>query len=365
MQRLSNAHRTMSARRGFTLIELLVVIAIIAVLIALLLPAVQQAREAARRSQCKNNLKQLGLACHNFHDAYDGWPMAVEFGVGTSWSGLILPYLEQSNHYQSLVMQEDSYINAQWAHPLPGATTAALATPNFRNILVCEAYLDVFRCPSSTMPGAVADISGDNWIVQKRVPANYLGVVTSSLVNDRRMQSVQNQWGGTGNVEVISDLEGVFIQRVNHQRIKRNDRHYGMTGCRMGDIIDGTSNTLAIGEAESDLRAVPEMGTLRENNASTFGRKDHWAIGGDDADTTGQGDMSEFLGSTAVRINYPPQAAGTAQFAEYEFSFGSRHIGGAHFLMADGSVRFLSENIDANLYKALGSRNGGETIGEF
>jgi len=190
---------------------------------------------------------------------------------------------------------------------------------------------------------------------------NYLGCVSGRLADDRRYQNVATPWGTTGWVEVISDLDGVFSQKVNHQRIKRNDAHYGMIGKRMADITDGTSNTIAIGEAVPDMGAIPEMGTVRENNQPAQGRKDHWGIGSDDVDTTNQGDMSEALGSTGVAMNLKKVAAGSPAFAAWEISFGSRHTGGAQFGMADGSVRFISENVDLRVYSALGTRDGGET----
>ncbi len=342
---------------AFTLVELLVVIAIIGILVGLLLPAVQAAREAARRMQCSNNVKQLALTLHNFHDANRGFPMGAEFGVGTSWTSLIMPYMEQSNAYNILTFQEDSGGNYQWAIGLPGVPgETALNNPAYRffkNIYVCESKVPSWRCPSSAFPDQVADISGDNWIVLKRTPINYLGCVTSTLMNDRRP---------IGGVEVISDLEGIFIQKKNNQRIKANAVADGMTGTNFGGITDGSSNTIAIGEAESDLRVVADMGIVRENNTANFGRKDHWGFGGDDVDTTNQGDMSEHLGSTGVGMNLPPVAQGTPAFAAYEFSFGSRHTGGANFGMGDGSVRFLAQSIDAVTYRSLGSRNGSEVV---
>jgi prepilin-type N-terminal cleavage/methylation domain len=111
-----------AVRQGFTLVELLVVIAIIGVLVGLLLPAVQSAREAARRMSCGNNVKQIALACQNFHDTHDGFPMAAEFGVGTGWSSLILPYMEETALYNLLTFQEDSLGNYQWAFGVPGIT---------------------------------------------------------------------------------------------------------------------------------------------------------------------------------------------------------------------------------------------------
>ncbi len=363
-----NNQKSYRENRGFTLVELLVVIAIIGILVGLLLPAVQAAREAARRMQCTNNLKQLVLATHNFHDTHKGFPMGAEFGVGTAWSGLILPFIEQGNAYNILTFQEDGEGNYQWAVPLPGADGLAIlnspapSAKFFRNVYVCEAKIATFRCPSTPFPEQVADISGDNWIVQRRASSNYLGNVSSKLVDDRRMQNVATPWGGTGNVEVISDQDGIFIQKVNHQRIKRNGKSFGLTGVNMGGITDGTSNTIAIGEADPDLRTVAEMGIIRENNASRMGRKDHWAIGSDDIDTTGQGDMSEVLGSTGVPMNLPPVAPGSDAFAAYEFSFGSRHVGGANFGFGDGSIRFLSQSVDLATYKGLGSRNGGEVV---
>ena len=355
-----------SVRRGFTLVELLVVIAIIGILVGLLLPAVQAAREAARRMSCQNNTKQLSLAAMNFESAYKGLPMGAEFGVGTAWQALVLPYIEQQNIYNLMTFQEDSEGNYQWAFPLPGITGQAALTNLaynrwFKNIYACEQRVATFRCPSSVFPEAAADISGDNWIVQRRAPTNYLGCVSGTLKVDRRPQVANAPWGGSGTVEVIFDLDGVFITKMAHQRIRYNGKAYGgLVGCTLASITDGTSNTIAIGEAEPDVRAVPEMGVLRERNAANEGRKDHFAFGGDDVDTTNQGDMSEHLGSTGAKMNHPWVAQGSAAFAEYEISFGSRHSGGANFGFVDGSVRFLAQEIDQATYSAFGSRNGGE-----
>lgn len=354
-------------RSGFTLVELLVVIAIIGVLVGLLLPAVQAAREAARRMSCQNNTKQLVLAVANFESAMSGLPMGVEFEVGTAWHSLILPYMEQQNLYAILTFQEDGDGNFQWAYPIPGITGQAALNNRaynrwFKNIYVCEQRVPTFRCPSSSFPESVADVSGDNWMVQKRAPTNYLGCVSGIITSDRRRQVATAPWGGSGATEIIHDLDGVFITKMAHQRIRYNGKGYGMTGSQLESITDGTSNTIAIGEAEADIRMVPEMGIVRENNQPNMGRKDHWAFGGDDIDTNNQGDMSEHLGSTGVRMNLRPVPPGSPEFAAYEISFGSRHSSGANFGFVDGSVRFLSDAVEPRVYSALGTRNVAETV---
>ena len=350
--------------RAFTLVELLVVIAIIGILVGLLLPAVQAAREAARRMSCQNNVKNITLSTHNFHDVHKAFPMGAEFGVGTAWSALILPFIEQGNLYATMTFQEDGGGNYQFACGLPGIDgKTALNDPSyveFKNIYACEAKIPPYQCPSSLVQDSIADISGDNWIVQRRAPMNYLGCVSGKLMDDRRQVNAATPWGSTGNVESIADLDGIFIQKMNHQRIKYNGKGFGLGGATMGSITDGTSNTIAIGEAEPDSRAIPDMGVVRENNAPNFGRKDHWSIGSDDFDTTGQGDMSECLGSTGVRMNLPRVDQGSPAFAAYELSFGSKHTGGASFGLGDGSVRFISDSMDLLIYSALGTRNGGE-----
>jgi hypothetical protein len=137
-------------------------------------------------------------------------------------------------------------------------------------------------------------------------------------------------------------------------------------GCiKIGDVIDGLSNTLMFGEAEPD----PELAqnSFRQENPNT-GRKDHWAIGGDDFDNWEGTDWSEMGGSTAVRINYPRPVQfrntdASAEWGAYEVSFGSRHLGGgANFVRGDGSVVFINDAVDPIVYSALGTRNGGETV---
>ena len=372
----------MTRRRvGFTLIELLVVIAIIAILIGLLLPAVQKVREAAARMSCQNNMKQLGIACHAFHDANEGWPLGAEFNVGSGWSAFLMPYIEQDSVFKGLTFREDDISNDQWAAGLPGvAGDPANANASVRNIGMCELKYKVFRCPSSTLPDQMADISGDNWIVQRRAPANYLGCVSGRIVDDRRRLVTTTPWGSNSGTEDIHTLDGIFVAKAVHQRIVWRGTHRttgqpfsysgGMTsGVTMTGITDGTSNTIAIGEAEGDSSTVAESGTIRENNASGFGRKDHWAIGSDDVDTSNQGDMSEFLGSTGVPLNMakPKNSDGSTQFgpnfAAYELSFGSRHTQGANFLFADGSVKFIRNSITPPIFSALGTRAGGEVTG--
>ncbi len=332
-------------RAGFTLIELLVVIAIIAILIALLLPAVQQAREAARRTQCKNHLKQLGLAMHNYHDVHGMFPIAnapssQNIGgatlnnnynpyYGFSAQVMMLPFLDQAPLYQSFDFN----------------TTAVNGTNNALRLTKIPA----FNCPSDVVwPGAEA---GNNYVVSGG-PSVWWKVP-------------------------IADQVGMF----NYLR-----------AVRFSDITDGTSNVLAASESVkgdnssaqfntfSDVaRAITSAGaipyTLKPqseiesigntalnggpSNSNSAVRRD-WAIG--------------TLGQTVINTLAPPNwkypdavscSTCTAFDGSGVFAARSRHTGGVHTLMGDGGVRFVSENVDFLTWQRLGHISDGNPLGEF
>ncbi|MFM7039926.1 MAG: DUF1559 domain-containing protein [Planctomycetaceae bacterium] len=306
--------------RGFTLIELLVVIAIIAILVALLLPAVQQAREAARRTQCKNNLKQIGLALHNYHDTVNVFPWGFDERE-TLWTAMILPQIEQQNLYATLIWQETGPGNWDW-----------VGSPN---TAACSTVIPAFRCPS--MPLEPRDNEG----ITGRVPVSYRGVAGALIASD----DLSTRPAGFNTAQFLAleqvNLDGMF---------------YGCSNVRMRDITDGTSNTIMIGESRTSTYSKDGQ----QMDYWQFGcpQSGGWVYGG-----IGGTEYSEGLGSAVVRINanLDPNMHGVLM----EMSFGSYHVGGAQFTMGDGSVRFISENIDLNLYRSLATRGNGEVVGDF
>jgi len=344
-----------SAQSGFTLIELLVVIAIIAVLIALLLPAVQQAREAARRTQCKNNLKQLGLALHNFHDTFRHFPVGEYNDDHTNWGWTVylLPYFDQAPLYTVMVnVTSDSNCMFIPANMGGGPNTVSgsasfSGAPNIDNInsptanygtgqtnLNCgvsqgiaggaaSKLLSVLVCPSDIMPNFQNGYAKTCYLGNLGNSANWGGTTLSS-------------GGYVGNKQ-----NGVLMNAGDNNNTYTTD---------MGGVNDGTSNTLAIGEVTAS------NGATISNNLGPY-----WA--------GGRGQFNGWNGNTAAEqfraadVNYPIN--NTVASYVSDFSFRSKHTGGAHFLLVDGSVRFISQNLDGLVYSALGSRNGGETVGEF
>ena len=293
-------------RRAFTLIELLVVIAIIAVLIALLLPAVQQAREAARRSQCKNNMKQLGLALHNYHDTANTLPPGY---IGTNlwgWNVMLLPGLDQAPLYNNLSVQFITPLNAVVAATYPNIVTG-LAT-----------NIPALRCPSDTGSNTVTAGSGTITVFGR---SNYPGVYGAVVIP-------------AGATAPAATVAGTFF--VNSKR-------------NFSAFTDGLSNTIIVGERRS-------VGT---QGATTVGGEAIWA--------------GPYVGATAIADNYTlvQTAALTLNTinttdATYRLSnFSSLHVGGAHFLMGDGAVRFISENIFSTTYANLASVADNQVIGDF
>jgi len=305
-------------RRAFTLIELLVVIAIIAILIALLLPAVQQAREAARRTQCKNNLKQIGLAIHNYESSMRVFPPSSTSGFGRgvwnypgtgpsdpaihlhSFASLILPYIDGAN------VQNNINYNVSSLDPL--------------NRNMASQVLSFYRCPSFTGNDFSADPLYTTTVGFGRFAIrNYVAMGARTVL------------GLSGAIPA----DGVLFPGSR-------------TGFR--DITDGTSNTVMITETREQDAAVWIDGTT----ASVAAR---WV------NLTAP---PMFSGNTNA-INYEPYFPGGMFPNSIGQRFGpsSFHEGGAHHLLCDGSVRFLSENLDAGLYDSLITRNGGEVVGEF
>jgi prepilin-type N-terminal cleavage/methylation domain-containing protein len=353
MKRMQNQSRNRpqrTATSGFTLIELLVVIAIIAVLIALLLPAVQQAREAARRTQCKNNLKQLGLSMHNFHDTFNKFPVG-EYNDDHGqwgWTMYILPYFDQAPLY-TLMTNGAADSNCMWLPPNMGGGSNGTAFPGGTNVdNLHNATTGFGRCDGNNLCGSatIAGGAGSSILNALICPSDILPTKTTvqNLAKTNYLGNIGNTrlWGGTslgGNA--AANQNGMLLLSNS------NDNTYVV---KMGDVVDGTSNTLLIGE-------------ITATNTATISANKHPAwIGGVAINNQGQfGGWGAANAGEVFRsadINFPING-------KNDFAFGSQHVGGAHFLLTDGSVRFVSQNLDGIVFGNLGSRNGGETIGDF
>jgi prepilin-type N-terminal cleavage/methylation domain-containing protein/prepilin-type processing-associated H-X9-DG protein len=348
-------------RRAFTLVELLVVIAIIGILVALLLPAIQAAREAARRSQCTNNEKQIGLACLNFESSSRVLPPGAYLGEGSSWSAFILPYLEEGNVFSQLKIGEDDRNNFQWGSKTQYGDVSELG-PEYQNIKLVETVIAVYRCPSAGLLEHQTDLSADKYWVMYRVPASYLGVVSGLQVRQYPIWRLRIRKYPPEN-RTYEGADGVLVG-IHHTE----DVAYGKIPFRK--ILDGTSKTLLAGEALHDTETENIFGSKPE--AREGDRTDHWFGGSDDIDTTIAGssfsDPSEFLGSTGVGIDLQGSPvdstnnqqicarANSAECQALQLSFGSAHPGVVQMVYVDGHVDSISADIDKQVWSDMGTR---------
>ena len=316
--------------RGFTLIELLVVIAIIAILIALLLPAVQKVRGAAARIQCGNNLRQLGLAAHNYHDVRQTFPPGVnqdQYSSAPQYRGhtlfvYLLPYVEQDNLYR------------QWDFTTPlnnasGGTSARTAT-----------VLRVLLCPVDVIP-------------------------LNPVASQGRTYAITS-YGGSGGSRSFdpasASTDGVFHTTGPGSQLAPNQGPV----C-LADITDGTSNTLLFGERshlDPNYDSYATAGLASRPSMASWG---WWAA------SEGRLAVGDVTLSAYVPLNYQvPSAPGSGDSGSFKpveeqrvCAFGSNHGGGANFTLADGSVRFITQSIPLSTLRQLATRAGGEAVGDY
>ncbi len=343
------------SRRGFTLIELLVVIAIIGILVALLLPAVQQAREAARRTQCKDNLHNIGLALHNYLEAHEVFP----FGKGASYPGapvfarwsqhaMILPYIDQAPLYNTI---DFSYPPAT---PGMGGVVAfmpAFDNPSGINNAASRSAIEIFTCPSDVAAGT----GSAGWPGQNNYAANQGGWLCDrsdnpALPTDNSPNELQT---------------GVF---------------YFLSRCGDRDVIDGMSTTAffserlrgsGIPDPQTDMFLVQHQTSLDAlfqtcnnlNPATATPLTSKWGFSW----TMGENCCTLYNhvqvpnGRTCGGVGFPGSMTNMAM----QVTASSHHEGGVHLLMGDGAVKFVSENMDLGTWRAIGTRRGKEVVGPF
>jgi prepilin-type N-terminal cleavage/methylation domain-containing protein len=337
-------------RRGFTLIELLVVIAIIAILIALLLPAVQQAREAARRTQCKNNLKQMGLALHNYHDAMLTFPIGYLDVVGgnaerdsTGWAftAYILPYIDQAPLYNQF-----NFLTTPYALTTPGGAAV-------QNQQLVKTKVPSYLCPSDVNQGVVANNAG----------AAATGAGTAGIA----LCSYMGCNGCFDGEPCAQNANPVTVDARNNGVLRVNSK------VQIRDMTDGTSNSFAVGEVRF-IATFTDIGGTPTGSPRNFSFGHVTNNGGANCRNHGHDNNGSHnhLRYAKKKMNGPMLDA-----SDLWRAFHSQHVGGAHFVMGDGAVRFVSENIDhtntnfaqaANgfgTYQRLGGINDGQPVGEF
>jgi prepilin-type N-terminal cleavage/methylation domain-containing protein/prepilin-type processing-associated H-X9-DG protein len=358
-----NAHRhEVDAPRGFTLVELLVVIAIIGVLVALLLPAVQAAREAARRAQCQSTIKNIALAVLNFESAKEELPVGFVSQAGEveawSWSTFTLPYLEQQALYDRLrpsttyVMPPDGTRSGK--RNLCDVFIAAKSNP--KELEPLQTPLSIFRCPSDDTPDTVpfddtprfprTDDSG-KW--ERHFDGLYSGQLTPQFT-----PSTSNYVGSRGFVDVACRSLNGNDQATNWvgdpEKCEGNGVFAGLVPVELKQITDGTSSTFLLGERDSFCLAGTWIGIRNPPGANM------WGVGW-------------ILGRVSLTLNHPE----TGDHDTCTEGFSSRHPGGGNFAFCDGSVTFISEDIeyeDADNYHDVALKHfqpvkNGKTLGAY
>jgi len=326
-------------RRAFTLVELLVVIAIIGILVALLLPAIQAAREAARRTQCVNNLKQIGVALHNFHDTYKKFPVGQtdDDGDNISFRAYLLPFIEQQSLWDQLVSGGYKPVVGTGVHiGMDTSDCAGLGHQNNLNDIdfdpaktVGKVVLPAYVCPSDIL----APVDDDGY-----GKANYNGCAGPLLGNNWNGCAVWKGQNQTGVLTYDND----------------NCSSWAWT---FADITDGTSTTFAVGE-----RTICGWVTTSNVGDASFpdwigGNNDHGCNGFD----TGGNVLS--LTDGTFYLNRGPQTLSLGISDSYsQACFGSQHAGGSQFVMADGSTQFIGNSVDTTVYSNLGNRRDGEVV---
>ncbi len=336
-------------RRGFTLIELLVVIAIIAVLVALLLPAVQQAREAARRSQCKNNLKQMGLALHNYHDTYTMFPngnVASTGGWGMSWYMRILPYVDQAPVYNKLNFSGNQ----------PGWAWSGDAAGNNNGSVISGIRFSFTVCPSS--------------------PLNDIRSAGSYNIEHPQYYGITGATNGNGFVNNPGNRVAQCCACCGGQagtgQITSGGTLMPLTAIGLNALTDGSSNVMVIGESSNFVwSAPPPAGSQTVDDQGVHGMM----MGGPNLNRVEDfngGMMDRQFNLTTVR--YPPNAQaidnnsawpGISDNYGINKPLNSAHTGGIHGLLGDGSVRFISDNINMLTLRQLCTRDDGQVMGSF